>query len=50
MNGLTADKEVKDADTYQALKNDPNWWTKDINYSRYNHDSAVRTISSLPKT
>ena len=50
MNGLTADKEVKDADTYQALKNDPDWWTKDINYSRYNHDSAVRTISSLPKT
>lgn len=49
LNGLTSDKEVKDADTYQALKNDPDWWTKDINYSRYNHASAVRTINSLPR-
>lgn len=47
--GLTADKEVVDDITYQALKNDPDWWTKDVNYSRYNHDSAVRTINSLPR-
>lgn len=47
-SGITADKEVKDDATYQALKNDPDWWTQNIAYSRYNHDSAVRTINSLP--
>lgn len=47
--GLTADKEVVNNITYQALKNDLDWWTRDINYSRYNHDSAVRTINSLPR-
>lgn len=49
-SGITADKEVKDAATYEALKNDPDWFTKDIKYSRYNHDSAVETINSLPDT
>lgn len=49
-SGITADKEVKDAATYQALKDDPDWFTFDINYSRYNHDSAVNTINSLPDT
>ena len=49
-SGITADKEVKDAATYQALKNDADWWSKDINYSRYNHTSAVNTINSLPIT
>ena len=47
-SGITADKEVKDNATYQALKNDPNWFTTKIEYSRYNHDSAVATINSLP--
>lgn len=47
-SGITADKEVKDDATYQALKNDEDWWSADINYSRYNHDSAVATINSLP--
>lgn len=47
-SGITADKEVKDDATYQALKNDPDWYTADINYSRYNHDSAVATINTLP--
>lgn len=47
-SGITADKEVTNDTTYQALKNDPDWFTMDINYSRYNHDSAVRTIKSLP--
>ena len=46
--GITADKKVIDAASYQALKNDPDWWTMDIAYSRYNHDSAVNTINSLP--
>lgn len=49
-SGITADKEVKDDATYQALKNDPDWWTISSAYSRYNHDSAVRTINSLPDT
>ena len=49
-SGITADKEVTDDATYQALKDDPDYWTTDINYSRYNHDSAVRTINSLPDT
>ena len=49
-SGITADKEVKDDATYQALKNDADWFTKDIAYSRYNHDSAVNTINSLPDT
>lgn len=36
--------------TYQALKDDPNWFTNKVQYSRYNHDSAVATINSLPDT
>lgn len=49
-SGITADKEVKDDATYQALKNDPDWFTCNVAYSRYNHDSAVETINSLPDT
>ena len=49
-SGITADKEVTDATTYAALKDDPDWFTCDVAYSRYNHDSAVATINSLPDT
>ena len=49
-SGITADKQVTDDTTYQALKDDPDWWTTDVAYSRYNHDSAVATINSLPDT
>ena len=49
-SGITADKQVTDDATYQSLKNDPDWFTTDVNYSRYNHDSAVNTINSLPDT
>ena len=49
-SGITADKKVTDDATYQALKNDPDWYTHKIEYSRYNHDSAVATINSLPDT
>lgn len=49
-SGITEDKRVTDDATYQSLKNDPDWFTTDINYSRYNHDSAVNTINSLPDT
>jgi len=48
--GITPDKEVKDDATYQALKNDPDWFTTNPAYCRYNHDSAVETINSLPDT
>ena len=48
--GITVDKKVTDDATYQALKDDPNWYTLDVAYSRYNHDSAVATINSLPDT
>lgn len=47
---FTTDKLVKDDATYQALKNDPDWFSTDINYSRYNRISAVETINSLPDT
>ena len=55
-SGITIDKAVYDEATYQALKNDPDWFCvgskyyPDSNYSRYNHDSAVETINSLPDT
>lgn len=48
--GIIADKGVYDDASYQALKNDPDWWTTNREYSRYNHDSAVETINSLPDT
>lgn len=43
-------KQVTDDVTYQLYKNDPDWWTAQVAYSRYNHDSAVETINSLPDT
>ena len=49
-SGITSDKEVKNATTYQALKDDPDWYSGFRSYSRYNHDSAVNTINSLPDT
>ena len=49
-SGITADKKVKDDATYQALKNDNDWYSVYTDYSRYNHDSAVETINSLPDT
>lgn len=48
--GITSAKQVKDDATYQALKDDPDWFTASAAYSRYNHDSAVATINSLPDT
>lgn len=48
--GITAQKKVIDNETYQSLKNDTDWYTFKAEYSRYNHDSAVATINSLPDT
>lgn len=47
-SGITEATRVKDDATYQALKDNPDYFTHDVNYSRYNHTSAVRTINSLP--
>jgi len=49
-SGITEDKRVYNDETYQALKDDPDWFTTNRYYSRYNHDSAVETINSLPDT
>ena len=46
---LPAAKEITDDASYALLKNDPDAWTRSPNYSRYNHDSAVETINSLPE-
>ena len=48
--GLDSAYEMKDDATYQALKNNPDAWSSKVEYSRYNHDSAVNTINSLPDT
>ncbi len=45
-----ANYKITDDATYQALKDHPDSWTTDVAYSRYNHDSAVETINSLPDT
>lgn len=49
-SGITTAKRVTDDASYQALKDDPDWYTTTAAYSRYNHDSAVATINSLPDT
>lgn len=58
-SGITRDKFVYTADTYAALKDDPDWFTAydgvanslpDPIYSRYNLASAIETINSLPDT
>jgi hypothetical protein len=49
-SGITSDKGVDSDEKYQALKDDPDWYTLRKEYSRYNHDSAVATINSLPDT
>jgi len=41
---------VVDATTYNQMKNNPNWWSASLAYSRYNHTSAVETINTLPDT
>lgn len=49
-SGITTDKKVNSAATYEALKDDPDWWTDSAFYSRYNRASAINTINSLPDT
>jgi hypothetical protein len=49
-SGITTAKSVTNDSTYYSLRNDPDWYTTNVYYSRYNHDSAVNTINSLPDT
>ena len=48
--GMTLDTKITDDTSYQLLKDNEDSWTTDIAYSRYNHDSAVETINTLPDT
>ena len=47
-SGIGSDKRVDSVTKYESLKNDPDWYASSKEYSRFNHDSAVRTINSLP--
>ena len=47
-SGLTSATRITDATSYASLKNNPDSWTTLMTYSRYNHDSAVETINTLP--
>lgn len=46
--GFRSDKQISDAESYAALKNDPDSWTQNLEYCKYNKTSAVETINSLP--
>ena len=43
-------KQVTDATTYNQLKDTADWWTADVAYSKYDRQSAIATINSLPDT
>lgn len=49
-SGITQDKLVTNATTYQALKNDPDWHNNSSVYANYDKASALETINSLPDT
>ena len=49
-SGITSSKKVESSYEWAALKNDPDWFSDDMGYSRYNLDSAIATINSLPDT
>lgn len=48
--GRDASGEVFDDESYKLNKNNPDYFTTLPEYARYNHDSAVATINSLPDT
>lgn len=49
-SGITNDKFVNTLAKYEALKDDPDWYSNSIEYSRFNHQSCVDLINSLPDT
>ena len=46
--GFSDPKAIYDDKTYNLYKNDPDARAKKLEYSFYNHDSALETIRSLP--
>ena len=49
-SNITSSKKVTNTNTYNQLKNDPDWYTCDASYSRFNRASAVEFFNSLPNT
>lgn len=49
-SNITSSKKVTNTNTYNQLKNDPDWYTCDSSYSRFNRASAVELFNSLPDT
>lgn len=49
-SGITKDKEITTEGQYEALKDDPDAYAIDYTFSRYNYNSAIETINSLPDT
>lgn len=47
-SGITEDKLVNSLETYEALKNDPDWFCSSYSWCRYGRSAAVNTINSLP--
>ena len=43
-------KKVFNETSYQRLKDTADWWTADVAYSKYDRQSAIATINSLPDT
>lgn len=41
--------KVSTLEDYNRLKTDPDWWTDNVDFSRYNYTSAKNTIESLPR-
>lgn len=49
-SNITSSKKVANNVDYNQLKNDPDWYTCDASYSRFNRASAVELFNSLPDT
>lgn len=49
-NGIDTKKRITNDETYEQYKDDEEAWAGSLDYSWYNHDSAVETINSLPDT
>lgn len=45
-----ASKAVDNQDFEENYRNNENWWASSAEYSRYNRESAIETINSLPDT
>lgn len=48
--GMSLNTKITNDASYQLLKDNEDSWTMFNQYSRYNHDSAVETINTLPDT